>query len=187
MLRKNKRKYGKEYNKRLRILKKEDPKEYWRILNEDSKSTRTGMIPSEIALDHFRELGKDQAKKRDITCVDPNQNENEVINKAFTIDEIIKHIMSLKNNKSPGIDHIINEFIKNFPNELIPVITKLFNIILDSGIIPSDWTTGVIKALYKNKGDINDINNYRGITLLSCLGKLFYLSIKFKTLQLLNR
>ena len=67
----------------------------------------------------------------------------------------------------------MNEFIKNCPKELIPVITKLFNIILHTGIIPNEWTTGVIKALYKNKGDINDINNYRGITLLSCLGKLF--------------
>ena len=50
---------------------------------------------------------------------------------------------------------------------------KLFNIVLETGIIPSEWTIGVIKPLYKNKGDINDTNNYRGITLLSCIGKLF--------------
>ncbi|CAL4108263.1 unnamed protein product, partial [Meganyctiphanes norvegica] len=79
----------------------------------------------------------------------------------------------LKNNKSPGIDNILNEFLKYCPNELLPVIVKLFNIVLDSGIIPSEWTIGVIKPLYKNKGDINDVNNYRGITLLSCIGKLF--------------
>ena len=44
---------------------------------------------------------------------------------------------------------------------------------MDTGIIPNDWTIGTIKPLYKNKGDINDITNYRGITLLSCIGKLF--------------
>ena len=44
---------------------------------------------------------------------------------------------------------------------------------MDSGKIPNEWTIGLIKPLYKNKGDINDINNYRGITLLSCIGKLF--------------
>ena len=63
--------------------------------------------------------------------------------------------------------------MKYCPKELITVIVKLFNIVLDTGIIPSDWTIGVIKPLYKNKGDINDVNNYRGITLLSCIGKLF--------------
>ena len=102
-----------------------------------------------------------------------NQISNELINKLFTIDEIRKHIVTLKKNKSPGMDCILNEFIKNCPENLINVIVLLFNMVLESGIIPSDWTVGIIKVLYKNKGDINNVNNYRGITLLSCLGKLF--------------
>ena len=68
---------------------------------------------------------------------------------------------------------ILNELIKHCPDELIDVIVLFFNIVLETGIIPADWTIGIIKVLYKNKGDINDINNYRGITLLSCIGKLF--------------
>ena len=46
-------------------------------------------------------------------------------------------------------------------------------IVLESGIVPSEWTIGLIHPLYKKKGNPNDPNNYRGITLLSCLGKLF--------------
>ena len=34
-----------------------------------------------------------------------------------------------------------------------------------------DWIKGI--PLYKNKGVKTDPNNYRGINLLSCLGKLF--------------
>ncbi|CAL4066387.1 unnamed protein product, partial [Meganyctiphanes norvegica] len=102
-----------------------------------------------------------------------SETNNEFINKEFTEGEVYKHISSLKNNKSPGVDNILNEFLKHCPKELITVIVKLFNIVLDTGIIPSDWTIGVIKPIYKNKGDINDVNNYRGITLLSCIGKLF--------------
>ena len=47
------------------------------------------------------------------------------------------------------------------------------HIILDSGNIPSDWTRGIILPIYKNKGSKRDPANYRPITLLSCLGKLF--------------
>ena len=39
--------------------------------------------------------------------------------------------------------------------------------------MPTDWAVGLIKPLYKNKGAASDPDNYRGITLLSCLGKLF--------------
>ena len=55
---------------------------------------------------------------------------------------------------------------------MLPIYTSLFNIILDSGNIPSDWTRGIILPIYKNKGSKRDPTNYRPITLLSCLGKL---------------
>ena len=55
----------------------------------------------------------------------------------------------------------------------IGVLTKIFNIVLQSGHMPHEWVIGIIKPIYKNKGDINDPDNYRGTTLLSCFGKLF--------------
>lgn len=51
--------------------------------------------------------------------------------------------------------------------------TKVFNIIFDTGILPDCWLAGIIKPIYKNKGSIEDPNNYRPITILSCMGKLF--------------
>ena len=45
--------------------------------------------------------------------------------------------------------------------------------ILESGIVPDIWCTGIILSIFKNKGDDNNPDNYRGITILSCLGKLF--------------
>ena len=49
----------------------------------------------------------------------------------------------------------------------------LFNIILNSGIIPDSWSNGVIIPLFKEKGSSNNVDNYRGLTIMSCLGKLF--------------
>ena len=53
------------------------------------------------------------------------------------------------------------------------MLCNLFNLIFDTGIIPEVWTVGLIKPVYKNKGSPADPSNYRPITLLSCVGKLF--------------
>ena len=44
---------------------------------------------------------------------------------------------------------------------------------LNTGIIPENWTCGVIKLIFKNKGCPTDPDNFLAITLISCLGKLF--------------
>ena len=56
---------------------------------------------------------------------------------------------------------------------MLPIYCKLFNLILNTGIVPEAWSKGTILPIYKNKGDVKDPDNYRGITILSCFGKLF--------------
>ena len=68
---------------------------------------------------------------------------------------------------------ILNELLKSSSAPLVETIVKLFNLVLDTGVIPSDWSIGMIKPLYKGKGSPESPDNYRGITLLSCVGKLF--------------
>ena len=67
----------------------------------------------------------------------------------------------------------MNEHIKHTYHIMKHVYFKLFNIIFDSGLVPEVWTTGIINPIYINKGDKTKPENYRPITLLSCLGKLF--------------
>ena len=49
----------------------------------------------------------------------------------------------------------------------------MFNKMFDTAIIPDTWLNGVILPIYKNKRDPSLPENYRPITILSCLGKLF--------------
>ena len=56
---------------------------------------------------------------------------------------------------------------------MLKVLVKLFNVVLDSGFVPTEWCIGIIVPIYKNKGQDTNPDHYRGITLLSCLGKLF--------------
>ena len=103
-----------------------------------------------------------------IYCRDTSQ-----LDTTITLDEVRDAISCLKSNKSHGPDLVINEFFKVAPDKLKNVIVKFFNIVLNTGIVPSSWTLGVIHPIYKNKGQRGDPNNYRGITILSCFGKLF--------------
>merc|ERR1711888_92135 len=129
-------------------LKSTDPGKYWSIINPRKKSMKIGKISMDEAWSHFRELNKDNSDI--IDDVTENDTNNDIINEPFTIAEIRRHINSLKINKAPGIDYILNEFIKNCPEKLIYVIVLLFNMVLESGVIPTDWTVGIIKLLYKN-------------------------------------
>ena len=56
---------------------------------------------------------------------------------------------------------------------MLPIYEKLFNLVFDTAMIPESCLEGNILPIYKNKGDIQNPENYRPITLLSCVGKLF--------------
>ena len=98
---------------------------------------------------------------------------NNETNTKFNTAEVKSSIYKLKNNKSPGTDGVINEFLRYAPDNVLRIILLLFNIILDTGIVPEEWCMDIICPIYKKEGSENDPNNYRGITLLSSLSKLF--------------
>ncbi|EDO31203.1 predicted protein, partial [Nematostella vectensis] len=89
----------------------------------------------------------------------------------FTPQEIEKVVKGLKNNKSSGPDNILNEVIKAISSALLPILVKLFNKILESGEFLTVWARGYLVPIHK-RGDKNVPENYRGVTLLSCLGKV---------------
>ena len=86
--------------------------------------------------------------------------------------EIETIIKSLPNNKAPGIDGIYNECLKNSRAVITPLLCVLFNKILETGVFPDLWSDAVIVPIHKS-GSREDPGNYRGVSLLSCLSKIF--------------
>ena len=86
--------------------------------------------------------------------------------------EVYRYTKLLKSDKSPGPDGITNEALKLGLPTLLPYMTELFNLIFKTGSIPKQWCTSDIILLYK-KGDPLGVTNYRPISLLPCLYKLF--------------
>ena len=60
----------------------------------------------------------------------------------------------------------------NNNNIIIFIILDLFNLYFEKCFIPLEWKSAVVTPLYK-KGDRSDINNYRGISVLPPIAKVF--------------
>ena len=98
---------------------------------------------------------------------------NELLDKVISQRKIMQVCKNLKNGKSCGMDGILNEMIKYGQHALLPCLEKLFYIILSSGITyPKIWGESYLITIFKS-GSPSDPNNYRGITINSCLSKLF--------------
>jgi hypothetical protein len=105
--------------------------------------------------------------------IELNEKFEVILNSEITEKEIEDSIRLLKNNKAAGYDQIVNDYLKVSNPRLISIYCNIFNIVFNSGVIPQSWSIGIILPIYKNKGDPKDPDNYRAITLVSCLGKLF--------------
>ncbi|KAJ4449558.1 hypothetical protein ANN_00960 [Periplaneta americana] len=86
--------------------------------------------------------------------------------------EVEAAIRETKSGKYAGDDGIFNEYLRLGGQDLVPIITNLFNEILKSVEIPNEWKQSTIIQLHK-KGGKDDINNYRPISVLPNLYKLF--------------
>ena len=106
-------------------------------------------------------------------CVTNEYSESETLNLPISEVEVMTAVKRLKNGKACGKDNIINEMVRAVSENYLHMLKQVFNVVLLSGHIPHDWINVIIKLMYKNKGDINDPDNYRRVTLLSCLRKLF--------------
>ena len=96
-----------------------------------------------------------------------------ILNRTILVDEMRRAIKKLKNGKSAGEDNVMNEVLKTAQPYLELPITKLMNLILESEKYPSSLCRNILVTLYKLGGGNNDPDNYRGISIGSCLAKLY--------------
>ena len=90
----------------------------------------------------------------------------------FTHKELLEAISNLANNKATSFDRITNEILKAAKLVIAGPTIKLFNKILDSSIYPSQWKCDILSPIHKS-GSKDDPNNFRGVAVSSCFGKLF--------------
>ena len=101
----------------------------------------------------------------------PLEKENlSIINiKATTVKDILE---ILKTSKSTGPDGINPLILKKTAEAIAPTLTKLFNYSLRTSEFPSTWKTAQVTPLFKS-GDPSSTKNYRPISILNILSKVF--------------
>jgi len=88
-------------------------------------------------------------------------------------NEISDIIKKLPKRKSPGHDLMTNTILKNLPRKAITYLSILFNFLIKIGYFPIEWKLATI-IFFKKPGKDNSIpSNYRPISLLSSVSKIF--------------
>lgn len=96
-------------------------------------------------------------------------------------EQLVLHFFKqLPNRCSPGASGIPMKVLKIAIDVLIPHIVHIFNACIDDGSFPDNWKVAFVTPLYKNKGSNKDMNNYRGISVLPILAKLFEKILAFQ-------
>lgn len=100
------------------------------------------------------------------------ENVNRFILDPCTNDEVYQIINNLNSHSSNGYDNISTKFIKQYQERLIPSFMKYINSMFVNGLYPESLKVGSVIPIFKS-GDISDCSNYRPITKLSVIDKIF--------------
>ena len=90
----------------------------------------------------------------------------------ITTQDVMCIISKLPNKKSTGYDGISTETMKILSAVISPTLSLIINKCIINGTVPDEMKVSKVKPLFK-KGDVALLNNYRPISLLSCLSKIF--------------
>ena len=172
LIRQKKLEAERQLRNKMQNLRSSNCKEYWRLLKLAGKQNRREVRADDVDAfrEHFKRLSGAGDQNQNEVPLGSGDDEHNAFNRRFTMEELRK--ISMANGKACGIDTIRNEYIRNCPDEFMEILTEFFNIILSTGLIPEEWCVAIIVPLLK-KGDVRNPDNYRGISLLSCVCKLF--------------
>lgn len=170
----------------LQIKLKNDPRKFWAFVNERKKSAR---IPAEVAYRNVKSSSLEEsanlfAQFFETVHVSDNPLDGQQQQRlplefnvhlplpVITADDVKKALQSVNAAKGPGPDKIPPLVLKSCADSLATPICTIFNRSLTSSVFPGEWKTAAVTPIHKS-GNRHDVGNYRPISILSCLGKIF--------------
>ena len=180
-------------------------KETWKGINSIlSKAKKSIKIPkivvngSEISdpeaisnafNEYFTEIGPNLAAQiptNTSSAVD-NINRNDLVFELHEVStvQISRLVDKLSICKASGLDNISVRLLKSSAPTIIPSLTYIINLVICKVIIQADWKSARVSAIYKNDSKL-DLNNYRPISVLPVIAKVFEKVVFDQTYNFLN-
>ena len=92
--------------------------------------------------------------------------------KKETPKRIEKIIDGLNVKVAVGKDNISARLIKDAKDTIAPILSQIINIGYEKNVFPDCLKCGIIKPIFKD-GNQNEVTNYRPISILPVLSKIF--------------
>ena len=174
----------------MHIIKNEKKlkKEFWSFIKSivGSKSKSSNQISGNEWYNYFKSLlnselhldvdklndVKHEIDSHEVNCQLCEENAPVDLNCKFTVSEVELFIKKLPTGKATGNDGATNVMLKLCAQTSSSYLISIFNGIFNTGNFPEEWCKPIIIPLYKS-GDVNKVNNHRGISLLSIVSKVF--------------
>ena len=174
---------------------KDNPKNMWRTINkvldkapnsstitqirDGSKTVSDSKQIANALNSHFVNVGPRLASRSEVKSGDDplchfhNRTEETVFQfKHVNESTVLEYFQNLKQGKSAGPDKIPTTILKDAADFICKPLTMIFNSSSRLGTFPDRWKIARITPLYKS-GAKDDTNNYRPISILSVLSKLY--------------
>ena len=146
------------------------PKVYKIIRRIDTNfNERVGLPKIKIndAKEYFEELWSDENAQD--TKIEDEIRETE---DRISFRELQEALKTAKNAKAPGEDGIPTELYKYASGEFKRRLLEFLNRMYQEEKVPEDFKTAIVIPLFK-KGDMSNLKNYRGISLLNTCYKIY--------------
>jgi len=178
MLQKKKKKFNENVLNNL-MQSVSDQQAFWQNMRKISKNKYQpyNSILEQDWFKHFQKVLEQDNQDQDSDDDFENCVSDVYYDRPVTREEVLLAIQRLKNSKAAGPVGIIGELLKH----VVDFLVKFFSVLFECGIYPDSWTESIIIPLFM-KGNQNDPDNYRGISLCDISSKL-YSSINNNRLQ----
>ena len=159
-----------------RLVDSNNDLEIWRAIDwkgQYESTHRSDVKPSD---EDFKQFFESTLNPPTNSSFDPNMFTSDIsipiLDEPITPLEVKQQAKMLKHDKASGPDGLSPSILKMLPAQWILLLTNIFNAIFQARIYPREWTRTRMCTLFK-KGDRKDVNNYRGISIMNSMAKLY--------------